>query len=108
MHSIRKTGATHCSKNNVPTCNTERRGRWKSLLNKMVRIYIDNNLPYPDASVAHVLNGSEGSCIYKLKDDFAHSIIDQVIPSLKYIFDNETVKVFLESNQIKTIMRLML
>jgi hypothetical protein len=42
-----------------------RRGRWQSR-RSTVDIYIDTNLPYPDAKVASALSGPDGPCQYKL------------------------------------------
>ena len=64
-HSFRKGAATHASRAGAVRDHVDRRGRWRRK-KSTVDIYIDMNLPYPDALVAATLTGPAGPCKYKV------------------------------------------
>jgi hypothetical protein len=68
-HSIRKGPATYGSRCGLPKDYITKRGRWRGK-RQMVDVYIDTNLPYPDARTAGVLCGPLGPCRYGIKHGF--------------------------------------
>jgi hypothetical protein len=64
-HSFRKGAATYASRAGAIKDHVDRRGRWRRK-KATVDIYIDTNLPYPDALVASTLTGPGGPCYYKI------------------------------------------
>jgi len=78
-HSFRKGATTYAVRSGAPKENVMRRGRWQSR-RSTVDIYIDINLPYPDALVAAAVAGPDGPCEYKLCS-FNGVLTDEVLKS---------------------------
>ena len=66
-HSLRKGPLTYASRFGLLRDWISLRGRWWSS-KKQVDMYIDVDVPYPDAKVASVLCGPRGPCKYALRD----------------------------------------
>jgi len=83
-HSLRKGPSTYASRFGLLRDWISLRGRWWSS-KKQVGVYIDIDVPYPDAKVASVLCGPRGPCKYALRDrvsltdDFFSSIAPRCI-----------------------------
>ena len=87
-HSFRKGAATYASRAGAIKDHVDRRGRWRRK-KATVDIYIDTNLPYPDALVASTLTGPGGPCYYKitgssqfLPDDVLTSFVPNALRDL--------------------------
>lgn len=65
-HSIRKGATTYASRCGQSKDAVERRGRWRKR-GRIVDIYIDVTLTYPDACTAAVLCGPRGACKYRIR-----------------------------------------
>lgn len=76
-HSFRKGSATYASRTGAVKDHVDRRGRWRRK-KSTVDIYIDVNLPYPDALVASALTGPAGPCKYKVSHN-THFLTDSVL-----------------------------
>jgi hypothetical protein len=74
-HSLHKGPSTYASRFGLLRDWISLRGRWGSS-KKQVHVYIDVDVPYPDAKVASILCGPRGPCKYatregvELTDDF--------------------------------------
>ena len=81
-HSVRKGAATFGMRSGLSRDHTNRRGRWR-IRRQVVDVYIDNNLPYPDALAASKLCGVKGACKYKISQQVEVSnnfILEKVVP----------------------------
>lgn len=81
-HSFRKFPSTYARRNGASQDDVENRGRWKRA--RVVNVYIDVNLPYPDAKVAGILCVG-GPCAYVLREGCGISdewLATHVVPSL--------------------------
>ena len=83
-HSLRKGPSTYASRFGLLRDWISLRGRWRTS-KKQVDVYIDVDVPYPDAKVASVLCGPRGPCKYAtragvdLTDDFFCSIAPRCV-----------------------------
>ena len=81
-HSIRKGAATFGMRCGLSRDHINRRGRWR-VRRQVVDVYIDHNLPYPDALAASKLCGQKGPCKYvidKRTDVSSAFILEKVVP----------------------------
>ncbi|KAI2499452.1 hypothetical protein MHU86_15036 [Fragilaria crotonensis] len=81
-HSLRKFPATYARRNGCTKDDVDARGRWRR--KRVSDVYMDVNLPYPDAKVASILCVG-GPCKYVVKE--GSGVTDQwlgehVVPSL--------------------------
>ena len=94
-HSFRKGSATYASRTGAVKDHVDRRGRWRRK-KSIVDIYIDVNLPYPDALVAAALTGPSGPCKYKLSctNEFPpeHVLTSAFAPKCAEILPDELAK----------------
>ena len=83
-HSLRKGPSTYASRFGLLRDWISLRGRWRTS-KKQVDVYIDVDVPYPDAKVASVLCGPRGPCKYAtragadLTDDFFCTIAPRCV-----------------------------
>ena len=91
-HSFRKGPATYASRCGLSREVISKRGRWKNRA-RMVDVYIDMNVPLPDATAAAKLCGPNGACKYKLQSDTQVSngwLLGKVVPGCRDAFGDDT------------------
>lgn len=89
-HSVRKGAATFGMRSGLSRDHTNRRGRWR-VRRQVVDVYIDPNLPYPDALAASKLCGQKGACKYTVRRNVEVSssfILEKVVPECCRLLGN--------------------
>ena len=87
-HSFQKGQGTYASRCGLSREVISKRGRWKNRT-RMVDVYIDMNVPLPDATAAAKLCGPNGACKYKLRSNSPVSVgwlLNHVAPGCRNAF----------------------
>lgn len=89
-HSLRKGPSTYASRFGLLRDWISLRGRWRTS-KKQVDVYIDVDVPYPDAKVASVLCGPRGPCKYATRAgvDLTDDIFCSIAPRSVEAFGRE-------------------
>jgi hypothetical protein len=89
-HSLRKGLSTYASQFGLSRDWISLRGCWRAT-KKQVDIYIDVDLPYPDAKVASILCGPWGPCKYAVRDgvDLTDDFLCSIAPQRVEAFGRE-------------------
>ena len=93
-HSFRKGPATYASRCGLAREVIAKRGRWRNN-KRMVDIYIDINVPLPDAQAAAKLCGPSGACKYSLRKNTHISnswLLRSATPGIQEAFGTDVAK----------------